>query len=92
MEPDQNRAAQRRRTLKQGKVVMSDWTVMDCLIRDMSDNGARLEFGALTELPKEFRLLVISSNLLIPAELAWQRGLAAGVHFTGPGQEPPRRL
>lgn len=87
---DSQRGLQRRRTLKQGKVVLTDSTVLDCLIRDMSEAGARLEFGAPTELPREFRVLITSSNLLIPAHLAWQRGLAAGVHFTGPGQEAPR--
>ncbi len=87
------RISPRRRMLKQGKVVMSDWTVIDCIIRDLSDTGARLEFAGPTELPQEFRLLVVSSNLLIPAALAWQRGLAAGVHFTGPGRDaPPRKF
>ena len=78
--------------LKQGKVVLSNWSVLDCVIRDLSDTGARLEFAGPTELPKEFRLLIVSTNLLFPAELAWQRGLAAGVHFTGPGQAPLRKL
>ena len=63
--------------------------VLDCTIRDVSDTGARLQFGGPTELPTEFRLLIVSSNQLVPAQLAWQRGLAAGVHFTGPGRDPP---
>jgi hypothetical protein len=41
---------------------MSDWTVIDCVIRDLSDAGARLEFAGPTELPQEFRLLVRSSS------------------------------
>ena len=88
---DGRRTATRRRTLKEGKVVLSDWTVISCRIRDMSETGARLEFDGLTELPKEFRILVASSNQLVPVELAWQRGLAAGVHFTGPAREAPLR-
>lgn len=71
--------------------MLSDWTVINCIVRDMSDTGARLEFGGPTELPKEFRLLIVASHLLIPAEVAWQRGQAAGVHFTGPGRVPPPR-
>ena len=82
---DDGRSAHRRRALKAGKVVLSDWKVMDCTIRDLSDGGARLEFGTVFELPHEFRLLVVATNLMIPAELAWQRGQAAGVRFTGPG-------
>ena len=88
--PDR-RQTRRLRTLKQGKIVLSDWTVMDCLIRDMTDEGARIALGGLTELPGKFRLLVVSSNLLVPAELEWQRSLLAGLRFTGPGvQAPPR--
>jgi hypothetical protein len=65
--------------------------LIDCLVRDLSDIGARLEFGGPTELPAEFRLLVVSTNMLIPAKLEWQRGLAAGALFTGPPQEAPVR-
>jgi hypothetical protein len=86
------RSTARRRTLKSGKVVLTDWTVFDCVIRDLSETGARLDFGGPVELPQEFRLLVVTSNLLIPTELAWVRGSSAGVRFTGPGKPPPRRL
>ncbi len=90
---NEHRNTHRRRTLKEGKIVLSDWKVLDCLIRDLSESGARVELGGLTELPKAFRLLITSSNELIPAEPAWQTGLAAGLHFTGPGQKaPPRKF
>jgi hypothetical protein len=88
---EENRRSIRRRTLKEGKVVLSDWSVIDCLIRDMSEGGARLEFGGPTELPHEFRLLIVSTNTIIPAALAWHRGQAVGVRFTGPGQSAPPR-
>ena len=86
------RSSRRMRTLKQGRIVLSDWTVIDCLIRDMSDEGARLALGGLSELPQAFRLLVISSNMLFPAELEWQRSLLAGIRFTGPAREAPPRI
>jgi hypothetical protein len=89
---DEHRVSPRRRTLKQGKAVLSDTTVLDCMIRDMSETGARLEFGGITQLSPEFRLLVVSSNLLIPVELRWQRGPLAGVAFTGPGKPPTGRI
>ena len=90
--PAQDRRSRRRlRTLKQGKIVLSDWTVMDCLIRDISDEGARIALGGLTELPKEFRVLIVSSNTLVPAELEWQRSLLAGLRFTGPAVPAPPR-
>jgi hypothetical protein len=83
---EESRRGLRRRTLKGGKIILSEWTVLDCTIRDLSEGGARLEFGALTELPKEFNLLLVSENLIVPAAMAWQRGKMVGVRFTGPGR------
>ena len=88
---EEHRTSVRRRTLKEGKVILSDSTVMDCRIRDLSEGGARLEFGGLTNLPKEFRLLIVSSNTVVPAAIAWQRGQNVGVFFTGPEQPAPAR-
>lgn len=81
----------RRRARKEAKVVLSDSTSIDCLIRDISVTGARLEFGGPTELPQAFLVFIVSSNQIMPAERAWQRGLAVGVHFTGPGREASHR-
>ena len=88
---EERRHVPRRRALKEAKVVLSDSTLIDCLMRDLSDVGARLEFSAPTDLPAEFRLLIVSSNLLIPARLEWQRGLSAGAAFTGPPSDAPAR-
>jgi len=84
--------ASRRRTLKKGKVVLSDSTVMDCLVRNLSETGARLEFGGPVSLPERFRVLVVGSNMLVPTALSWQRGLSAGVYFTGAGEPVPPKL
>ena len=92
MEERRSTNAHRRRTLKKGRVVLSDSTVMDCLVRDLTETGARLEFAAPVGLPPDFRLLVVGSNLLMPSALSWQRGLSAGVHFTGIGQPAPPKL
>lgn len=86
-----NRGAGRRRMLKQGRIILSDWTAVDCILRDISDSGARIVFAGPTSLPKEARLLVVSTNEMYPVEVAWQRGLNAGVQFTGPPRPPPAR-
>lgn len=86
-----HRGAHRKRTLKEAKVILTDSTVMDCLVRDISEGGARLAFGDAFTLPKEFRLLVVSTNTVFPARLLWQRGLTAGIGFTGPEEPAPAR-
>ena len=89
---ENNRGTVRRRALKEGKIVLSDTQIIDCRIRDMSDGGVRIEMGAVFELPKLFRLVIVSTNEIVPAELAWQRGQAAGIRFVGPPQPAPRKV
>ena len=91
MTTDDNRQSRRLRALQKAKVVLSDWFAVECLISDISETGARLEFQAPIDLPEEFRVIIVASNEVIPAARAWQRGLAAGVQFTGPGEDAPRR-
>ncbi len=88
---EEHRTSHRRRMLKEGKAVLSDRVVIDCIVRDISEGGARLEFAAPTELPDNFRLLVSSLNLLVPVTPTWRHGLKAGVRFTGPGAERPAK-
>ncbi len=82
----EHRNTHRKRTLKQARAVLSDWTAMDCKLRDMSDSGARLVFGNLVSLPQEFRLHNVSDGTITPVRLRWQRGLEAGVTFDGPAE------
>jgi hypothetical protein len=78
---EDSRTSHRSRALKPGRVVLTEWTVLDCTIRDLTDAGARLEFGTAMELPAEFRLQIGATRATRNAKLAWQRGLAAGVLF-----------
>ena len=80
----EHRREHRRRTLKQAQVVLSDSTAIDCKLRDISEDGARLVFGGAVSLPQEFRLYNVSDKLIAPVRLEWQRGLEAGVTFVGP--------
>ena len=82
---DDKRKTPRRRVLKEGKIVFADGLrVIDCTIRDMSENGARLLIANTLGLPDTFRLYEKSSGLLYPASIAWRQSNAIGVHFKGP--------
>ena len=87
----EQRRAHRRRALKHAQVVLTDWTMIDCTIRDLNQEGARLDFGGATSLPEEFRLISVATGTIRPARLSWQRGLAAGIVFTGPEEKAPSR-
>lgn len=83
----EHRREHRRRTLKQCRVVLSDSTVIDCMMRDVTEEGSRLVFNAPISLPDAFRLYNVSDKTIAPVKLRWQRGLEAGIAFTGT-QEP----
>ena len=93
MADEEHRSSIRHRTLKGAKVVLHDWSTIDCVIRNQSDTGARLEFSDPVALPEQFDVLMTSSNTLVPARRMWERGTAVGIRFTGPERRaPPRKL
>ena len=84
--------AQRYRVLNGGKLIVNDGqSVIDCVIRDMSEGGARVRITIPTMLPKQLEMLVVKNNMLYPAEVRWNRNSEAGLQFTGPGKVTARR-
>lgn len=82
---DDKRKFPRRRVLKEGKIVFADGLrVLDCTIRDMSEEGARLLIASTVGLPDTFQLYEKSSGTLYPCSIAWRQANAIGVHFEGP--------
>ena len=51
----ERRSIYRRRALKTGKIIFNDrQSVIDCVVRDESDAGARLKVGGVLGIPDEF--------------------------------------
>jgi hypothetical protein len=72
----------RQRTLQTGRIVFSRASsTFDCLIRDMSEGGARLRFGEPLALPAAFELMICSKGVRLPARLTWCKGMEAGIAF-----------
>jgi PilZ domain-containing protein len=82
---DEKRKIARRRVLKEGKIVFADgMRVIDCTIRDMSDNGARLLIANSVGVPETFHLFEKSSGMVYPATVVWRQPRAIGIKFDGP--------
>ena len=79
------RRERRQKVLKEGKVMLTEWVSVNCVVRDISPGGARIEFEGPVYLPSQFRLCIVSADLTIPAVPAWQRRGEAGIRFTGVG-------
>jgi hypothetical protein len=81
---DEKRKSPRRRVLKEGKIIFADGLrVIDCTIRDMSQEGARLLIASTLGVPDTFHLFEKSTGLVYPATIAWRQASSVGVKFDG---------
>lgn len=88
----ENRKSPRRKVLKDGKIViMNNWSLIDCCVRNLSDTGARLRCDDALSVPEEFRLLIPSDQWIRDAKVVWRRDGCVGVHFTGEARRAPPR-
>jgi hypothetical protein len=89
---DEHRIAGRHRVLKQGKILIHNLSVVDCIVRDMSETGARLACADPKAIPAEFRLVTPVDNMMREARVKWRRGEVLGIAFVGePRRAPPRK-
>lgn len=73
--------APRRRVLKGGKIIFNNATsVIDCIVRNLSEGGAALEVTSSAGIPAEFRLAV-PNEFERPCRLVWIRGVRMRVEF-----------
>lgn len=88
MASQENRAHPRMRTLLDGKIVFNNrFSVMECMILDLSEGGARIEFATPFEPPAVFELEIPRKNLRVWARRAWSGGKQHGACFFDPGEK-----
>jgi hypothetical protein len=72
----------RARVFKKGKMVFQHGLrSIPCIVRNLSDNGALLEFEQAYMLPREFDLHIDLENYEVTCERRWEEGLRCGVQF-----------
>src|SRR4029450_1334666 len=81
LDPNQ-RAAPRMRTLIAAKISFNNGqSALDCLIRNLSDTGAKLIVSAAVTLPECFDLLIPQKSVTRRVRIAWRRDEEIGVRF-----------
>ena len=79
---DYERGAARRRVLKAAQIVYDGGqTVIECMIRDISDTGAKIDTETALALPAAFSV-VLPDGARRPARLVWQNANLLGIRFT----------
>ena len=94
-QPEDKRSAPRRRVLLSAMIVSHDLnTIYRCQVRDVSDQGARLNIPGSFLVPAGFWLIALSSGLAYEAKLAWRRLPSLGVSLGEPIDldEPTTRI
>ncbi|MEL7229551.1 MAG: PilZ domain-containing protein [Pseudomonadota bacterium] len=80
-EPSNGRAT-RQRTLKTGKISYSDGDIStQCIIRDLSPTGARLQLVNEIPLPETFKLELRSEGIEVQCRIRRRDGEQIGVSF-----------
>jgi len=80
----ERRRVRRRRTLNEGLIVFASQSmVFDCIIRDLSDFGARLKMETTIDIPDEFMLYLVHLRQRVKAEVRWRTADTLGVEFIG---------
>jgi hypothetical protein len=78
----ENRRDQRKRTFIGAKILLNDGaSVMDCLVRDLSDGGARLALDGAATVPGEFGL-ALSDGRSFQCTVQWRTLTGLGVRFS----------
>src|SRR3954451_11179854 len=76
------RVALRMRTLIAARIVFNNGqSTLDCVIRNLSDKGAKLTVSAAVTLPECFDLIISQKSVTRRGRIAWRRGEEVGVRF-----------
>ncbi|WP_026379564.1 PilZ domain-containing protein [Afifella pfennigii] len=82
MEGQEKRSQHRARALKGAKIVLnSRHSTIDCLVRDLSEDGAKLKVEDPLNVPESFELLMGADESLRRARVIWREGQFVGVKF-----------
>jgi PilZ domain. len=78
---EDNRSAPRHRTLKGAHIVLNEgFSTIDCMVRNMSETGAKLVVASVVGIPSRFDL-AMDDGRRFSCEIAWKSETEIGVRF-----------
>ena len=79
--PDSRRKDQRRAVYRHGRLTVAGGVKIDCIIADVSENGARIELDGASSLPDLVLLKVVMTGESKRARVVWKRDNSAGLSY-----------
>lgn len=77
----ERRKCTRSRVLKSAKLVLRNSSVIDCVVRNVTGGGARIEIPHTTGLPEAVGLTLDGGRTIRRCRLAWRTLTETGVEF-----------
>ena len=78
----EHRSAPRLRAFLKARIVFNNgMSTMDCLVRDLSDGGAKLQISDSVAIPDRFDLYIAKKDETRRARMQWRTGDEIGVAF-----------
>jgi hypothetical protein len=78
----EHRKEPRHRTLKAARIAFSDHrSVIDCLVRNLSDHGACLNIETTLGIPDSFDLILADDRSVRACRVMWRNDKQIGVEF-----------
>jgi hypothetical protein len=85
LQSHQPRCVVRQKSFLRGMIHLNDArTTFDCMIRDISSRGARLDFSGTAPTPDVFELFIPLKEQTLRANVTWRHGERVGVAFARP--------
>jgi hypothetical protein len=79
----------RRKSFLRGLVYFDNkHGALSCLVRDLSDKGARIIFSENVTVPETFDLHILQKNQTLRAKVTWRRGDEIGLDFFAANPAP----
>ncbi len=77
----EKRTSPRHRVLKRGTLAFGGGGSVDCMVRNISSGGARLEVANPLGLPRSFTLVIESDQFVRRCRPVWSSDIRIGVAF-----------
>ena len=77
----ERRRSSRSRVVKDAKVFFGSSSMVDCVVRNLTNTGAHIEISNTAELPEVFGLTFDGGRSLRPCRVVWQTPNQTGVEF-----------
>ena len=77
----------RMRVLKSAKIVLGASSVFDCVVRDLTNGGARVKIPNAVNLPEDVAITFDAGRTCRPCRIAWRMIDETGLQFTDPRRQ-----